>query len=84
MGETCLKLHVMTVGVSHSLPKPVAGSVSYLLACTEYRCQSTSLIYAVTCGRQVVLNVRILKVKATAKIPRGNLNLTANRRVLLL
>jgi hypothetical protein len=35
----------------------------------EYRCQSASLICAVTCGRQVVMNVRILKVKVIAKIP---------------
>jgi hypothetical protein len=72
------------VGVSYSLPKAAAGSVSYLHACTEYRCQSASSICAATCGRQVVMNVRILRVKVTAKISRGNLNLTANRRVFAL
>jgi len=36
---------------------------------SEYLCQSPSLICAVMCGRQVVMNVGILKVKVTAKIP---------------
>ena len=40
---------------------------------------------AVTCERQFgVINVRILNVKLTAKIPRGNLNLTANPGVFVL